>query len=529
MSGNIEKQFSSKQTTLNMISQIIAFVINLAIGFFLTPYIKKNLPTGSYGFVTLSASFISYASLITTAVNSMAGRFIAVAYYKGDKEDVVKYFSSVLVANIVLCFLLSVPFFFLVLFLPSIIKVPSGLVQDVTALFILVFSHFFIDLIGNTYSNSGYVVNRLDMVAMKKAEATVLKGVLSFAIFTLLLPRLWFVGVIQIACSLYNYFRNYQIHKKLMPDIRVNIKQFDFEKIKELLSSGIWNTISAVGSVLITGLDVLIVNLSFSVDLAASAMDMVSIAKQIPIYVQSLVITLASVFTPKLTKCYADNNFKGMKETLTYSLKIVAIITAMPVVFMLVYGQNFFALWIPKEDSLLLWMLASVAIVLYPIQLVSTPFTAVVTAANKVKLNSFATIVSAVLGLGVMFALLAIVPGATGKMMIIVGTSMVFLTLQCIVFLIPYCAKIIGGGSVGYYWVLLRGVLTVAIATITCYLISVVFNANGWVKLIVSGFVTCGVCLVLSLVTILDKQDRKTVFGVIKKLKNKLLRKRGEI
>ena len=212
---NKKSQFSAKQTSINMISQVIAFVINMAISFFLTPFIKSNLQTGAYGFVTLSANFISYATLITTAINSMAGRFIAVAYYKGDKEDVVKYYSSVIVANVVLCFLLSIPALFLIIFLPSIINVPSRLVQDVTALFILVFSHFFIDLIGSSFSNAGYVVNRLDMVAMRKTEATVLKGVLSFAIFALLIPRLWFVGVVQLACSIYNFFRNYQIYKSL--------------------------------------------------------------------------------------------------------------------------------------------------------------------------------------------------------------------------------------------------------------------------------------------------------------------------
>ena len=106
---------------------------------------------------------------------------------------------------------------------------------------------------------------------------------------------------------------------------------------------------------------------------------------------------------------------------------------------------------------------------------------------------------------------------------------MVFLTLQCLVFLIPYCAKIIGGGCIGYYFVLFRSVLTVAIATAICYFISVVFYANGWIKLIVSGFITCAVCLGLTFVTILDKKDRKAVFGVLNKIKNKIFKRKGEI
>ncbi len=526
--GNSRSQFGGKQTSINMISQVISFAVNMAISFFLTPFITENLPEGSYGFVGLSSNFISYATLITTAVNSMAGRFIAVAYYKGDKEDVVKYYSSVIVANVVLCFLLSIPALFIILFLPSIINVPANLVQDVTALFILVFSHFFIDLVGNTFSNAGYVVNRLDMVAMRKTEASVLKGILSLAVFALLIPRLWYVGLVQVCCSIYNFYRNYQIHRRLMPEIRVNVRRFEFSKIKELLASGVWNTLSSAGSVLISGLDLLIVNLSFTVTAAAIAMDLVSIAKQVPVYVQSLVVMIAGVFAPKQTKLFAENDFKGMKQTLIYSSKIVAMMTAIPVVFMLVYGERFFGLWTPAKSSELLWIIAAVAVILYPIQLVTTPFSAIISSANKVRANSLATIAFAIAGLGTTFGLLQIAPDDTAKMLIIVGTNMVFLTLHSLVFLIPYCARIIGGGAFGYYLVLLRSVLTVAISTAICYLISLVFSASGWLTLILSGGITCVVCLGLSLVTILDKQDRKAVFGVVNKFKNKIFKGKGE-
>ena len=526
MSSKVEKQFGSKQTSLNMISQIISFAINLAISFFLTPFIVGRLGEDAYGFIGLSSNFISYATLITTAINSMAGRFIAVAYYKNQTDDVIKYYSSVIIANVVLCFVLSIPALFIILFLPKILNVPSHLIQDVTALFILVFSHFFIDLIGNTFSNAGYVVNRLDMVAMRKTEATILKGLLSFAIFILLIPRLWYIGLIQIACSCYNFLRNYQIHRKLMPEIRVNVKKFDMHKILELLSSGVWNTVSSAGSVIISGLDLLIVNLSFSAAVAATAMGIVSIAKQIPIYIQALVVTLGNVFSPKQTKLYAEKNYEGMKSTLMYSSKFVAMITAIPVVFMLVYGKNFFSLWVPDQDSHLLWLIASVAVVLYPIQLVTCTFSAVVSAANKVRENSLATIAFALAGLGTMFALLQIAPNDTVKMLIIVGTSMVFLSLQSLIFLIPYCSKIIGSKMAGYYLVLLRSVVAVALSVGACYGISIVFKASGWITLIASGMITCVICIAISLAVILNKNDRATVFGALKKFTNKLLRRK---
>ena len=102
------ENYSAKQTTLNIISQATTFLINMAIGFFLTPYIASHFEYGANGFVQLSSSFISYATLITSAINSMAGRFIAVSYFKKDEENVLKYYSSVMIANIFLVVLLYV-------------------------------------------------------------------------------------------------------------------------------------------------------------------------------------------------------------------------------------------------------------------------------------------------------------------------------------------------------------------------------------------------------------------------------------
>ena len=536
MDNNINSKFGVKQTSINMISQIISFAINLAISFFLTPFIIAKLGQEAYGFVGLSANFISYATLITTAINSMAGRFIAIAYYKDKKDDVVKYYSSVIIANVIFCLLLSIPALFIILFLPSLLNIPIHLVQDVTALFILVFSHFFVDLIGNTFVNAGYVVNRLDIVAMRKTEAILLKGVLSFAIFILLIPRLWFIGFIQLVCSAYNFFRNYQIFKKLMPGIRLSINKFDIRKIGELLSSGIWNTVSSAGSVIITGLDLLIVNVTFKAPLgmtaeeiaaaAAFATGIVSTAKQIPIYMQSLIVTIANVFAPKQTKLYAEQNYVGMKQTLIYSSKIVAIITAIPVVFMLVYGKNFFRLWVPTQDYNLLWIISSAAIILYPIQLVTSPFTAVVTAANKVRLNSLVTLGFAFAGLGTMFGLLYFVDDNTARKMIIVGTSMVFLTLQSLTFLIPYCAKIIKSRVMDFYVVIIKSVLLVTLAYVTCYGISLVFKANGWITLIASGIIVCIICIAIAMIIVLNKNDRSQVFGAVRKITNKIFKRK---
>lgn len=510
-------EFGAKQTSINMITQIISFAVNILIGFFLTPYIVENVQSGN-GFITLSSNFISYATLITTAINSMAGRFIAISYFRNEKENVVKYYSSVFFANVFLCLIFTVPVVLLIAFLPNLIDVPTQLIGDVRALFLLVFIHFFINLIFSAFVNAGYVLNRLDMVAMRKTEATVLKGVLTFLVFFLFVPHLWYVGLVQVLCSIYNAYRNYRIFRQLMPDVRISRKNFDIHKIAELVSSGIWNSISSVGSVLINGLDVLIVNVAIS----AAAMDIVSVAKYIPIYIQSLVVTLANVFAPKQTKLFADNDFKGMKRTLISSSRFVAFITCIPVVFMIIYGKQFFALWVPSKDAQTLWVLSVIAVATYPIQLVASTFNAIISSANKVKVNSLVTIGVAGLSLLSMFVLLQFAESELIKMAIIIGTSTVFLTLQSILFTVPYCAKIIKCKAAGLYWVFVQSLLCVGVSGGLCFLVSRIFVANTWMKLICSGGIVCIIGAFVGFFVILGKEERKSGLALIKnKLRGK--------
>ncbi len=515
------ENYSAKQTTLNMISQVATFLINMAIGFFLTPYIVKHVGTEANGFVRLSSDFISYATLITSAINSMAGRFIAVSYFKNEEENVLKYYSSVVIANIFLVAILSIPAGIIIGFLPYFIDVSPALVSDVRMLFIYMFIHFFIDIIGSAWRNSAYVMNRLDLVATRQIESLVLKAVFMVLFFVLFLPHIWYVGLVQLICTVYRFFRNFHIHHKLMPEIKVNRKYFDIKKVWELLSSGIWNSISSLGTILMGGLDILIVNLAIS----DTAMGNVSLAKFIPIYISSIVVTMANVFAPKQTKLFAEGNFAGMSETLSRTSKITAIIASLPVAFMIVYGMNFFNLWVPTEDGRLLWYISIVAVAFYPISLVTAPFSAVVSSANKVKVNSIATLVYSGVSLLAMFIGINLVETEIQKITIVVGSSALFTALQSLTFLIPYCTKVIKAKSGRIYLTVLRSIIAVLLISGVCFGIRYIFPPTGWLKLIVSGAILCIVGVIISGLVILNPSEIKSLLG---KFVSKLKRKQKE-
>ena len=58
--------------SINIIASLVAFFVQFGISFFLSPYIVSRLGEEAYGFINLSNNFVSYASLLAVAVNSMA-------------------------------------------------------------------------------------------------------------------------------------------------------------------------------------------------------------------------------------------------------------------------------------------------------------------------------------------------------------------------------------------------------------------------------------------------------------------------
>lgn len=137
----------NKQITINLVASILAFIINIGISFFLTPYITENIGVEAYGFVSLGTEFVNYASLVTIALNSMAGRFITIEIHKGNWEGANKYFNSVLLSNCIVAGVILFPSILVVAFLDRIIDIPVEIILDVKILFALLFTNYIISII----------------------------------------------------------------------------------------------------------------------------------------------------------------------------------------------------------------------------------------------------------------------------------------------------------------------------------------------------------------------------------------------
>ena len=111
---------NTKRMALNITAQIISFLSSVIISFFLTSFIVEKIGTEVYGFVGLSNNMISYVTVFTVAINSLANRYITISYVKNDIEEANKYFASVTAANILVTLVAAIPGIWLILNLENV-------------------------------------------------------------------------------------------------------------------------------------------------------------------------------------------------------------------------------------------------------------------------------------------------------------------------------------------------------------------------------------------------------------------------
>ena len=284
----------NKQHAINLAASITNMVVGALISFFLTPYIVKTIGVEANGFVSLANSFISYATLVGTALNSMAGRFIMISYYNNDEEKVSRLYSSLYWGNIFLALVYGLLGFFCVIFLEKLVSIPVELQTDVKILFALLFMATILYSTSAAWSMTPYIKNKMYLGSMNGMLSSVVRLLLVFALFALLPPTVSLVGVSILLSTLLTVGLHWIFKRRLFGQYKAKVKYFSWTSIWTLVSSGIWNTISSVGNILTSGLDLLIANIFID----AKAMGILAIAKVMPGFVSTLNYTIANVFTP---------------------------------------------------------------------------------------------------------------------------------------------------------------------------------------------------------------------------------------
>ena len=512
----------NKQTGINFIAQVVAFAINLGISFFLTPFIIDNIGVEANGFVALANTFVVYAQLFTVAINSMAGRFITIKIQQKNIKDANKYFTSVVFANILMSVVFSTVFAVVILFLEKFLNISQSSVSDIKLLWIFIAANFILSLFTSIFSVSTFVTDKLYKTALTNARGSILRAATLVICYTFFKPYTFYVGIATLILGANNLISHVYFKAKLVPELKVRREHFDFGCIKELVSSGIWNSISKLSSILSSGLDLLITNIFIS----GVAMGIFNISKTVSNIVLSLFGMLSSIFAPQLTIAYANGDYDEMKKQLVSSVKLLGIFSGIPIAILVGFGKPFYRLWVPTQDAGFLHLMTIITCFNLIFALPLEPLYNIFTVRNKIKVSSIALICFSVASVLTVFVGLPFIDTDNNKIIYIAVVGAFYNVARLIGFLPIYGAKCLDFKITTFYPVILKNVLSVAVLSAIAVAINAVVAIRSWWVLIAC----CAAIGIIGIVTnILILFSRSEISGLKGKVVEFLQKRKGDI
>jgi len=501
---------NKKQVALNVVINVIAFTIGIGITFFLTPYIIENLGVEAYGFFHLANTFFSYATIITIAVNSMAGRFISISYHRGDLKKAQGYFNTVLVADIIIALALLVVSVFVVVFLDKLINIPLHLVRDVKVMFMLIFSSSFLVIALFAFNTSTFVKNRIDIIAYVNILKSIIRGGVLLMLFALFNPNLIYVGIASFAILVFEAIAYVTVKKKILPDIQVSLKSYDKTLLSDLVKSGRWNVINNLNGILVLGLDLLFANIF----LGATAAGVLALAKTIPAYSVQLIDLIKNSFIPSLTKGYAKDEESLMKNLKT---SFIALVVVGSIVFggILAVGDIFYGLWIPSENNIQLQILTALIILGDLVYFGVITIQAVFQITNRLRKRSLVNFGVSLLSVIVVITLLKT---TSLGLYVIAGVTSVLLTIIRLTFIYPLAAKIIKQKWYAFYPAVGKSLLCLGIVVAIGYGLRSIWNINSWGKLALSVLIIACLSATINFFIMTKRENRQNIYSKAKSI-----------
>lgn len=508
-----KRRSDSKAILLNIIWAVLAILVKYAINFLTTPYVTNNIGVEAYGFVSLANTFTSYIDLISIALNSFASRYIAIAYHQNDLKKAEQLYSSVIVADCVLSLLVFVPSLFIIRFLEKFLNIPDLLVNDVKILFIVVLIKYLLTVMQTAFNVSTFIKNRLDLSERQKTTSTFIQGAVLLVLCVALAPKVWYVGIAAMVSAAYLLLVNIRNAHRLIPELKYDAKKFSIDSVKELVSSGIWNSINNLGNVLNSGLDLIITNLM----LTATAMGQISVAKNLATICYTLVGTIANAFKPLQTRYYAEGNTELLVSSLKRSMKITGLVCGLLIAGFFSYGTPFLRLWLTDSQNISLIFKISMIVLFSDIVIgVVNPLYYVYTLTNKLRLPCYITLAMGTANVIGMYVLIKYT--SLGEYAVVL-TTMVLNLIHLIDAPIysAYCLKI---KISTFYPVILRHLIACVVNVILIRVLAGVLPyPSSWLILCVDCLIV-GVCALL--VEFIVLFDRNEISEFARKVKNKI-------
>jgi len=494
----------------NLAANLATLALNLLIGFWFTPYLIRHLGVASFGLIPLVTQVTGYLTIVTLALNAAVGRWMTIAIQRRQYDEANRYFNASFFGSLFLIAVLAAPAVVAASHVNKLIAVPPGQAAQASWLMACALVVFFLNTLQTPLGVATYCMNRFDLRNLVSITEQLLRVGTVVVFFALLRPQLWQVGVGMIAATVVGGAANLQLWRRLTPMLRMSFARFDIKAVGKLASFGGWTSVSHVGALLFTAIDLLVVNRLFGPAAGGRYAAVMSWSHLL----RSLAGITAMVFGPTVLYIYARNDIDGLVAYVQRAMKFMGLMLALPIGLICGFSAPLLGNWL-GPDFVGLAPLMSLMTAHLSVNLAFLPLFGIQAATNRVAVPGVVTLAMGAANLGL--ALLLAGPAGWG-LYGVAAAGAIMLTARNLLFTTVYCAHCVGQKHTVFFRPVFRLTALTAATAAVCFGLSRIVSLSGWLRLGTAALAVSVVYVAAVLLTQVSAEERVALRETVRSL-----------
>ncbi|MBI5742126.1 MAG: oligosaccharide flippase family protein [Nitrospirae bacterium] len=504
---------SSSKILSNAIANWGGYIINIAIAFFLSPFLVHTLGDTKYGIWSIVAALSGYMSLLEMGIGSALTRYVSKFQSSSDKENLLSSVNSAL-------FLYAIIAGFILLLSPVTAAIVVRLVtveenlKDIIKLLVIITSvNVSFLIISSTFRGIFQGLQRYDIINTTQVVIGICRAIL-FYLFLSQGYGLISMGIIALAGSFSLLFISYLFMRKKYSFIHFDLKKVSRFGLRSIFTYSAYTFINMIANQLTNYTGSFVIGYF----MGAAAITYFSIAWSLTEYLKQFCMAFTRVFIPAISEYEAIGDYETIRKLYISGTKYTLIIVILFCLGIMMLGEPFIALWMGSKYSS---SSAPVLIILIISQLFELPQLisySVLFGLSKHKKLSYASLISAIVNflLSIIlvrkFGLIGVALGTAIPQIVLYGIFVPFYTNRNLKLSIRLFVR------KTYMKVIIPAVLLLIILK-AC--LTYIYPTSYF--LLLSEALTCAAIFIgLSCIFSLDKQERNTLFNNISLLRVKM-------
>jgi len=498
-------------STKNRVVRSIAFswaslAINLAIAFFLAPFIVHRLGNLYYGIWALMMQFTGYLGLLESGVRESIIKYVARHRAEGDSAALSRLVSAAISMYSLLGILALGAAGVIAAAFPFLFKVPPEAVGTARIVVMITGTEVALGFVFNVFPGILMGLQRFDVfgkisIVFHFVRAGLIVALLSagFGIVAL--------GLIHLALSLISNLIIFVYCRRRIPELRIRVPHRDLGDYRSVFTYSKFVFLNNISLKAIFYTDAIVIGMFQP----ASAITFYAIPQSLVGYVQQFVKTMTRVFNPLTSELETRSETEKIQGVLYRGSKF-ALLFGLPVfTVFFVSGNRFISLWMGPEYGERSW---GVLVALTVAHLFSLPHYTIgnmMYGLSRHSLMAYTRVVEAIANL----ILSVILVRSMGIVGVAIGTAIPHLVTVIVVLPVAIC-RAVGVSVMHYFRTVYVGPMVAAIPFgATCWAIQDRFPPEG----LATYFLQIAVALPVYAITVwlvgLQREERADLRGIL--------------